>query len=221
MTATVGDFIVDRLGQWGVERVYGYSGDGINGVMGALRRADGKVRMIQPRHEELASFMACGHAKYTGEPGVVVTTSGPGAIHALNGLYDARKDHVPVVAIVGQQARISMGSDYQQEVDLQSLFKDVSDYTQTLMAPAQTRHVIDRAMRIARAKRTVTCVVIPNDLQDAPMEDPPATHGATYSGLGYREPEQVPADVDLDAAAEVLNSGRKVASWPGLASKTR
>ncbi|MGD8710562.1 MAG: thiamine pyrophosphate-binding protein, partial [Ectothiorhodospiraceae bacterium] len=161
MSETVGDFIVRRLAEWGVERVYGYSGDGINGVMGALRRAEDRVRMIQPRHEELAAFMASGHAKYTGKPGVVITTSGPGAIHALNGLYDARKDHMPVVAVVGQQARISMGSDYQQEVDLASVFKDVADYVQTLMAPAQTRHVIDRAMRIARSERTVTCVIVP------------------------------------------------------------
>lgn len=219
MSATVGDFIVDRLAQWGVESVYGYSGDGINGVMGALRRAEERVRMIQPRHEELAAFMACGHAKYTGEPGVVVTTSGPGAVHAINGLYDARKDHVPVVAIVGQQARISMGSDYQQEVDLQTLMKDVSDYTQTLMAPAQARHVIDRALRIAHSKRTVTCVIVPNDLQDAPMEDPPAAHGATFSGVGYRAPEQVPAEQDLDAAAEILNAGEKVAILAGAGVK--
>ncbi|MEP4525619.1 MAG: thiamine pyrophosphate-binding protein, partial [Alloalcanivorax venustensis] len=144
--ATVGDFIVDRLHQWGIDRVFGYSGDGINGVMSALRRNDG-VTLVQPRHEELAAFMACGHAKYTGRPGAVVTTSGPGAIHALNGLYDAAKDHMPVVAVVGQQARISLGSDFQQEVDLGSLFKDAAGYVQTLMAPAQARHVVDRAVR--------------------------------------------------------------------------
>jgi len=214
MTQTVADFMVGRLAQWGVDRVFGYSGDGINGVMGALRRAEDRVRMIQPRHEELAAFMACGHAKYTGEPGVVVTTSGPGAIHALNGLYDARKDHMPVVAVVGQQARISMGSDYQQEVDLNAVFKDVGAYVQTLMAPAQTRHVVDRAMRIARAERTVTCIIVPNDLQDAPMEDPPASHGATYSGVGYRRPTRVPGASDLDAAA-ALNAGEKVAILAG------
>ncbi|MBI1191433.1 MAG: thiamine pyrophosphate-requiring protein [Tepidisphaera sp.] len=219
MTTTVGDFIVARLAEWGVERVFGYSGDGINGVMGALRRAEDRVRLIQPRHEELAAFMACGHAKFTGRPGVVITTSGPGAIHALNGLYDARKDHMPVVAIVGQQARTSLGSDYQQEVDLQTLLADVSAYTQTLMTPAQTHHVIDRALRIATAERTVACVIVPNDLQDAAMEAPPRRHGSTFSGTGYRAPVQVPAAADLDAAAEVLNAGERVAILAGAGVK--
>ena len=216
--ATVGDFIVDRLQQWGIDRVFGYSGDGINGVMSALRRNDG-VTLVQPRHEELAAFMACGHAKYTGRPGAVVTTSGPGAIHALNGLYDAAKDHMPVVAVVGQQARISLGSDFQQEVDLGSLFKDAAGYVQTLMAPAQARHVIDRAVRIAEAERTVSVVVVPNDLQDEPMAEPPGGHGATWSGVGYRPSVRHAADADLDAAAEVLNAGEKVAILAGAGVK--
>lgn len=217
---TVGDFIVSRLEQWGIDRVYGYSGDGINGVMGALRRSEDRVRMIQTRHEELAAFMACGHAKYTGQPGVVVTTSGPGAIHALNGLYDAAKDHMPVVAILGQQARTSLGSDFQQEVGLDSVLQDVSGYTQTLMAPAQARHVVDRAMRVAIAERTVACIVVPNDLQDAEMQMPAAGHGSTFSGTGYREPATLmPAQADLDAAAEVLNAGEKVAILAGAGVK--
>jgi len=215
---TVGDFIVDRLHQWGIDRVFGYSGDGINGVMSALRRDD-RMTMVQPRHEELAAFMACGHAKYTGRPGVVVTTSGPGAIHALNGLYDAAKDHMPVVAVVGQQARISLGSDFQQEVDLGNLFKDAAGYVQTLMAPAQARHVIDRAVRIAEAERTVSVVVVPNDLQDAAMAEPPGGHGATWSGVGYRPSRRLPANDDLDAAATVLNAGEKVAILAGAGVK--
>lgn len=219
MTTTVGDFIVERLNQWGIDRVYGYSGDGINGVMSALRRADDKITMVQPRHEEMAAFMACGHAKYTGEPGVVVTTSGPGALHALNGLYDAAKDHMPVVAIVGQQARMSLGSDFQQEVDLENVFADVSSYVQTLMTPEQTRHVIDRALRVAEAERTVTCVIVPNDLQDAAMEAPPKAHGATYSGVGYHASTRRPTDDDLDAAADVLQAGNKVAILAGAGVK--
>lgn len=216
--ATVGDFIVDRLHQWGIDRVFGYSGDGINGVMSALRRHD-RVTLVQPRHEELAAFMACGHAKYTGQPGAVVTTSGPGAIHALNGLYDAAKDHMPVVAVVGQQARISLGSDFQQEVDLGSLFKDAAGYVQTLMTPAQARHVVDRAVRIAEAERTVSVVVVPNDLQDQPMTEPPGGHGATWSGVGYRPSVRHAAAADLDAAAEVLNAGEKVAILAGAGIK--
>ncbi|UWN50281.1 Putative thiamine pyrophosphate-containing protein YdaP [Alcanivorax sp. ALC70] len=218
-TATVSDFLVDRLHQWGVDRVFGYSGDGINGVMSALRRADDKITLVQPRHEELAAFMACGHAKYTGRPGVVVTTSGPGAIHALNGLYDAAKDHMPVVAVVGQQARASLGSDFQQEVDLENVFQDVGAYVQTVMAPEQARHVVDRAVRIAEAERTVTCVILPNDVQDAAMKAPPDGHGATWSGVGYRPSLRLPLDQDLDRAAEVLDAGEKVAILAGAGVK--
>ncbi|ASK35734.1 thiamine pyrophosphate-requiring protein [Alcanivorax sp. N3-2A] len=214
-TQTVGDFIVERLHQWGIQRVYGYSGDGINGVMSALRRAEDKITLVQPRHEELAAFMASGHAKYTGETGVVVATSGPGAVHALNGLYDAAKDHMPVVAILGQQARVSLGSDFQQEANLESLCQDVAGYVQTLMAPEQTRHVVDRALRIAEAERTVTCVIVPNDLQDAAMAQPPAGHGSTWSGTGYRASERLPKSADLDAAARLLDQGDKVAILAG------
>ena len=176
MGQTTSDFLVKRLGEWGVRRVYGYPGDGINGVMGALDRA-GTIDFIQVRHEEMAAFMACAHAKFTGEPGVCMATSGPGAIHLLNGLYDAKLDHQPVVAIVGQSSRLAIGGSYQQEVDLQNLFKDVaSEFVQTAMAPAQIRHLIDRAFRIALAERTVTCVIIPADLQDEPYAEPSRTH---------------------------------------------
>src|SRR5437867_8145938 len=165
MAKTVGDFLIERLHEWGVQRVYGYPGDGINGIMGALERSE-DVQFIQVRHEESAAFMACGHAKFTGEVGVCMATSGPGAIHLLNGLYDAKLDHAPVVAIVGQQKRMSLGGGYQQEVDLNTLFKDVSAYVQVCMEPAQARHLVDRAVRIAQAERTVCTLIIPNDVQE-------------------------------------------------------
>ncbi len=152
MGDTVGDFILERLAVWGVERVYGYPGDGINGVMAAFARGDGRPELVQARHEEMAAMMASAHAKFTGQIGVCMATSGPGAIHLLNGLYDAKLDRQPVVAIVGQQKRMSLGSDYQQEVDLHALFKDVaSEFMQTCMTPAQAPHLIDRAMRVAKA----------------------------------------------------------------------
>src|SRR6516164_6011109 len=161
MQNTVSDFIVERLMSWGVKRIYGYPGDGINGVMGALNRAKEKISFIQTRHEEMAAFMACAHAKFTGEVGICMATSGPGAIHLMNGLYDAKMDHQPVVAIVGQQSRMSMGGDYQQEVDLLSLFKDVAhEYVHMCTEPSQARHLIDRAIRIAQVNRTVTCVIL-------------------------------------------------------------
>src|SRR5437667_2522086 len=148
MSDTVSDFLIQRLKAWGVHRIYGYPGDGINGIMGALERAEGDPEFIQARHEELAAFMACAHAKFTGQLGVCMATSGPGAIHLLNGLYDARMDHAPVLAIVGQQARTALGSFYQQEVDLLSLFKDVaSEYVQQISVPAQTRQCLDTAIR--------------------------------------------------------------------------
>src|SRR3954463_180924 len=157
--ATVSDFLVKRLGAWGVRRVYGYPGDGIDGVMGALSRASGRIEFIQSRPEEMAAFMACGHAKYTGEVGVCISTSGPGAVHLLNGLYDAKVDHQPVVAIVGQVARTALGGHYQQEVDLPAVFADVAQYVQMVTVPGQLRHVIDRAFRIALADRTPTVII--------------------------------------------------------------
>jgi pyruvate dehydrogenase (quinone) len=162
MSQTVSDFLIQRLYDWGVRRIYGYPGDGINGIMGALGRAAGKVRFVQARHEELAAFMACAHAKFTGEVGVCLATSGPGAIHLLNGLYDAKKDHQPVVAIVGQQATTAIGADYQQEIDLLALFKDVAHhYVHMASTPVQMRTLVDQALRIAKAERTVTCIIIP------------------------------------------------------------
>src|SRR6202008_905912 len=187
MSQLVADFIFKRLREWGIHRVYGYPGDGINALLGALDRADGDPEIIQVRHEEMAAFMACGHAKFSGEVGVCMATSGPGAIHLLNGLYDPKLAHAPVVAIVGQQARTALGGDYQQEVDLVALFKDVAhEYVQMATHPAQIRHLIDRAVRIALSQRTVTCVIVPNDLAAMEaVEEPPREHGSIPSGIGY------------------------------------
>ncbi|MGH8470054.1 MAG: thiamine pyrophosphate-requiring protein [Gammaproteobacteria bacterium] len=213
MVETVSDFMVQRLVEWGVHRIYGYPGDGINGIMGALARAEEKIEFIQVRHEEMAAFMACGHAKFTGEVGICLATSGPGAIHLLNGLYDAKLDHQPVVAIVGQQRRAALGGDYQQEVDLAALFKDVAhEYVHVVTTAAQMRHVVDRALRIAKAERTVTCIVVPNDVQELDaVEKPPREHGTIHSGIGYSSPSVVPAPADLKRAGDVLNAGNKIA----------
>src|SRR5690242_5859334 len=173
-TQTVGDFLIKRINEWGLKRIYGYPGDGINGIIGAIDRADGSVEYVQVRHEEMAAFMACAHSKFTGEVGVCMATSGPGAIHLLNGLYDAKMDHQSVVAIVGQQARAAIGGSYQQEVDLVSLYKDVAgEYVHMASVPAQIRHLIDRAVRIAKTERTVTCIILPNDLQELDAEPEP------------------------------------------------
>jgi pyruvate dehydrogenase (quinone) len=216
MSETVGHFLIERLVQWGVKRIYGYPGDGINGIDVALPAFADQIKYVQVRHEEMAAFMACAHAKFTGEPGVCLATSGPGAIHLLNGLYDAKLDHAPVVAIVGQAATISMGGSYQQEVDLQNLFKDVAGaYVTTVMSPAALRHSIDRAIRIARAERTVTCVIIPKDLQEEPMVPPPHKHGGVLTGTGFTEPRVIPRDRDLKRAADVLNAGSRVAMLIG------
>lgn len=211
------DHLLRRLSEWNVKRIYGYPGDGINGLMGALDRVGDMLRFIQVRHEEMAAFMACAHAKFTGEVGVCMATSGPGAIHLLNGLYDAKLDHQPVVAIVGQQARTAMGGAYQQEVDLVSLFKDVAhEFVQMASHPAQIRHLVDRAVRIARIERTVTCIIIPNDVQEADaVETPPRAHGTVHSSADFSFPRIVPARADLERAADVLNSGRKVAMLVG------
>ena len=212
----VSDFIVQRLADWQVEKIFGYPGDGINGLLGALNRFQ-TIRFIQTRHEEMASFMACAHAKFTGEVGVCLATSGPGAIHLLNGLYDAKLDHQPVVAIVGQQKASALGSNYQQEIDLMSLYKDVaSEYIQMVTDPAQARLVIDRAFRIAKAQRTVTAVIIPNDVQEEDaVPEPPREHGNVVTGVGHSSSHLVPAEEELRAAADILNSGKKVAILVG------
>ena len=217
MSETVSDFIIKRLREWGVERIYGYPGDGINGLMGALGRSKDNPRFIQARHEELAAFMACAHAKFTGEVGVCMATSGPGAIHLLNGLYDAKMDHQPVVAIVGQAATYAIGGHYQQEVDLVSLFKDVAaEYVYQCASPAGVRHLVDRAMRIALDQRTVTCIIFPKDIQEeSAVEVPPHEHNTIHSGIGYAVPYIVPQEPELKAAAAILNKGQKIAMLVG------
>jgi pyruvate dehydrogenase (quinone) len=217
---TVGQFILERLAEWGVKRVYGYPGDGINGILGAFHQVGNRVRFVQTRHEELAAFAACAHAKFTGEVGVCMATSGPGAVHLLNGLYDAKLDHQPVVAIIGQQARSSLGANYQQEIDLDALYKDVAgEFVQTCMVPAQARHLVDRALRVALASRTVTAIIVPNDVQEEPYEDPPRAHGSVFSSPGYERPRIVPAGDDLRRAAEVLNAGERAAILIGQGAK--
>lgn len=217
---TVGRFILERLADWGVKRIYGYPGDGINGILGGFHQVGDRVRFVQTRHEELASLAACAHAKFTGEVGVCLATSGPGAIHLLNGLYDAKLDHAPVVAIVGQQARTALGSNYQQEVDLEALYKDVAgEFVQTLMVPGQARHLVDRAVRIALSSRTVTALIVPNDVQEEPYEDPPRAHGTVFSSTGFTPPRVIPPPDALQQAAEVLNAGSKVALLIGQGAR--
>jgi len=223
MSDTVGDYLLERLSTWGIKRIYGYPGDGINGIMGAFSRSSNgrggghRPEFVQARHEEMAAFMACAHAKFTGELGVCMATSGPGAVHLLNGLYDAKLDHQPVLAIVGQQARAGLGGNYQQEIDLQSLFKDVAhEFVEMAMVPEQIRHLVDRACRIALAERTVTALIIPNDLQEAnAVAQPPHKHGTVHSGPGFERPRVVPTDDELDRAAAVLNAGNRVAMLIG------
>src|SRR3954470_17058208 len=212
MSETVGAYILKRLHEHGIDRVYGYPGDGINGILGGFHQHGEEVEFVQTRHEEIAAFAATAHAKLTGEVGVCMATSGPGAIHLLNGLYDAKLDHQPVVAIVGEQKTMSLGANYQQEVDLNTLFKDVaSEFVQVCSSPSQARHLIDRAVRIAKAARSVTCVIIPEDIQEQEYQAPPRSHGSVYSGVGFKQPRVIPEEQDIREAAEILNSSEKVA----------
>jgi pyruvate dehydrogenase (quinone) len=216
MAKQVSDFLIERLLEWNITRIFGFPGDGINGILGALDRAKDKMDFIQVRHEENAAFMACGHSKFTGEVGVCLATSGPGAIHLLNGLYDAKMDHQSVVAIVGQSARMSQGGDFQQEVDLNSLYKDVAhEYIHMVSVPMQMRQLVDRAIRIAKAERTVTCIVIPNDIQEMDAEEPPRAHGTIHTGIGFPEVRIIPPESELKRTAELLNDGKKVAMLIG------
>src|SRR6185312_4954107 len=213
MTGTVADFFWGRLYEWGVRSVFGYPGDGINGLLGGLQRlGTDKIRFIQVRHEEMAAFMASAYAKFTGKLGVCMATSGPGASHLVTGLYDARLDHMPVLAITGQQSRNALGGHYQQEVDLPSLYKDVAGaFVQQASAAPQVRHMVDRAIRVAVGERRVTAIILPNDLQEADYEEPPRLHGTLHSGIGFSKPRTVPYERDLKRAADVLNAGKKVA----------
>ena len=209
------DFLMQRLIDWGVHRIYGYPGDGINGITGAFERVEQKIDFVQVRHEEMAAFMACAHAKFTGEVGVCMATSGPGAIHLLNGLYDANMDHAPVVAIVGQAATEALGGSYQQEVDLQQLFEDVCDYVYTVSSPMALRHVVDRAFRTAIGYRGVCAIIVPKDIQEQKYENPPHKHNTLHSSVGYRAPVVVPESDDLREAAAILNAGQRIAMLVG------
>ncbi|MFZ3417456.1 thiamine pyrophosphate-requiring protein [Arthrobacter sp. 3Tela_A] len=228
----VADVIVERLQAWGVDRIFGYSGDGINTVLGALRRS-GSPEFVQARHEENAAFMAVGHAKYTGQPGVMLSTQGPGAVHLLNGLYDAKMDSVPVVAIIGQQSRSVLGSAYMQEIDLLNLTRDVaSSFRQQVNSPEQLPLVLDRAFKAALADRAPAVVIIPHDVQQAPAPELDQEHGIVTSAPVWSPPNLVPAPADLEAAAAVINDGSRLAflvgqgargAWPqvkALAEKT-
>ena len=208
------DFFVERLKAWGVRRIFGYSGDGINGMIGAIQR-DGSIDFIQPRHEEMGAFMAVAHAKFTGELGVCLATGGPGATHLVTGLYDAKLDHMPVLAICGQAESTVRGGSYQQELNLDRMFADVAEYVQEVTHPAQLPHVIDRAVRLAIARRGPAVIVIPKDVQEEAFEGPNRAHGFTRSGPGYSRPIIVPSEVDLRNAADVLNAGEKVAILVG------
>ncbi|MEA2882672.1 MAG: hypothetical protein QOH32_1928 [Bradyrhizobium sp.] len=214
----VSDFFVGRLHAWGVRRVYGYPGDGINGVLGALQRAQ-SIEFIQVRHEEMAAFMAVAHAKFTGEIGVCLSTGGPGATHMITGLYDAKLDHVPVLAICGQAEATVRGSSYQQELNLDRMFADVACFVQEASAPAQVRHLIDRAMRIAIARNGVSAIILPKDIQDSDYEEPKVAHGFTRSGVGYSRPKIVPEAADIEKAARVLNAGTRVAILVGAGAR--
>ena len=217
---TVADYLLERLRAWDIEHVFAYPGDGINGILAAWGRADNKPQFIQARHEEMAAFEAVGYAKFSGRPAVCMATSGPGAIHLLNGLYDAKLDHVPVIAIVGQTSRSAMGGSYQQEVDLLSLFKDVaSEFVEMVTVPEQLPGVLDRAIRTALAERAPTAIIIPSDVQELPYSAPTHAFKMVPSSLGAAWPTAVPGDAAIAQAAEILNAGSKVAILAGSGAR--
>ncbi len=218
MSSTVSDFVIDRLIEWDLHRFYGFPGDGIGGFDGALERAEAAAKAftyVRPTHEEIAAFMATAHAKFTGEVGVCIATSGPGATHLLTGLYDAKMDNQPVVAIVGQQGRVALGSDTQQQMDLERTFADVAGFVQTVVTPAQAQLVVDRAVRIAHAERCPTVVILPADVQDMEMATPTQDHWVSRTGVGHASNSLTPPEDELRRAAAVLNAGSRVAMLVG------
>ena len=217
---TVADAIVQRLGDWGVGRVFGYAGDGIDPLLAALARAGGDIELVTARHEEMAAFMATGHAKYSGGVGVCLATQGPGAIHLLTGLYDAKLDRTPVVAIVGQVATTALGTGYLQEVDLPVLLKDVcAQYLQTVTTPEQLPAVLDAAFRTAVATSSPTCVIVPHDVQQAAATGPEQAHGVVQTSRAVSRTVGVPPDDDLDRAARVLTAGERVVVLAGRGAR--
>src|SRR5690606_6628879 len=218
-TSTVSDVIVERLLEWGVDRIFGYSGDGINGFFAALQRSEHGPEFVQARHEENAALMAVGHAKYTGGVGVVTSTQGPGAVHLLNGLYDAKLDHVPVIAIVGQQTASVLGSGYMQEINLSTLFADVASFVQVVATPEQIPMVVDRAFRSALSTRSPAVVILPHDVQIADAPEHEHTHGVVLTSAGFETGRMLPAAEQLEDAARLLASGSRVALLVGQGAK--
>ena len=215
MAQTVGEFFVQRLKEWGVHTIFGFPGDGINGVLRGLEKAGDDFLFVQARHEEMAAFMASAYAKFAGEMGVCLATGGPGATHLITGLYDAKLDHMPVLAITGQASRSTRGAHYQQELNLDRAFADVAEYVQQGLTPQQIGVILDRAIRTAKSRNAVTAIVMPNDLSDSKYEEPTRSHGYTRSSPGYAPPHVVPREEELRRAAEVLNAGKKVALLVG------
>jgi pyruvate dehydrogenase (quinone) len=215
----VAEFMLQRLREWGIHRIYGYPGDGINAFLGAFEKVGTDPFFTQTRHEEMAAFMACAHAKFTGEIGACMATSGPGAIHLANGLYDAKLDHQPVIAIVGQQKRHSIGAHYQQEVDLQSFFKDVAGFVSYVMDEYAARHVLDRAIKSALTERRPAVVIVPDDVAEMEYSDPPMQHGSVFSSPTWSQPHMVPDEALLQQAAQILNDGEKVAILIGQGAR--
>ena len=202
--------LIDRLADWGVDTIFGLPGDGINGIMEGLRRNQERIKFVLVHHEEAAAFMATAYAKITGRLGVCLATSGPGAIHLLNGLYDAKLDHVPVLALTGMQESQMLGTGYQQEVALDRLYMDVAEFNQMIYVPVQVPTLVDLAVRHALARRSVSRLTMPTDIQIAPAgENPyeaPAPAVVKPTAAVYIEPPGVPREADLTRAAEVLNS---------------
>jgi pyruvate dehydrogenase (quinone)/pyruvate oxidase len=215
--------LITRLAEWGVDTIFGLPGDGINGIMEGLRRHADRVTFVLVHHEEAAAFMATAYAKATGKIGVCLATSGPGGIHLANGLYDAKLDHVPVLAITGMQETTVLGTAYQQEVNLDRLYEDVSEYNQVVMNPAQLPTLVDVAIRTAYARRGVAHLTIPNDIQVAPAgQDPYQTVAPVRppsTAPVYLAPAVRPRDADIRAAADLLNAGRKVAILAGIGAR--
>ena len=220
--ATVGDFVIRRMIDWGVSRVFGFPGDGIGAFDGALGRADREglpISYIRPTHEEICALMATAHAKFTGEVGVCVATSSPGAFHMLNGLYDAQMDNQPVVAIVGQQGLNSFGTAVQQESNLERTFSDVAAYVQTIVTPMQAQAVIDRAFRVAKTQLQPCVVIFPHDVQAMEMKEPAMQLGVARSGVGAPSTAFIPPEDELKKAADIINAGNKVGILVGHGAK--
>jgi pyruvate dehydrogenase (quinone) len=215
----VAQFMLERLREWGIHRIYGYPGDGINAFLGAFERVGSDPFFTQTRHEEMAAFMACAHAKFTGEIGACIATSGPGAIHLANGLYDAKLDHQPVIAIVGQQKRHSVGAHYQQEVDLNTFFKDIAGFVSTVMDAQAARSVLDRAIKSALTERRPAVVIVPEDVGESEYSDPPMEHGSVFTSATWSQPHMVPDEQLLRQAAQILNEGEKVAILIGQGAR--